>query len=210
MRETIAALKLLKPANPAQQKLFIGAAALLVMLGVALLNLLNNSQSSEEINFNPVPGAVNDNSISDSGEFDSGVIETAKIYVHIVGEVKNPGIYQLAPDARIYDLVFRAGGFTKLADPGSINLARPVKDGEQIFVTDSVGTAPGLTQTGVVNLNSATTAELDALPGIGPTLAQRIVDWRAANGSFIQIDDLRRVSGIGQKLFEQLKSQVGI
>jgi competence protein ComEA len=127
-----------------------------------------------------------------------------------VGEVQNPGVYQLASNSRVLDAIFASGGFTKDADQASINLARLVNDGEQILVlargTQSQSSSGG--QTGLVNLNFADASQLDALPGIGPTLAQRIVDYRKANGGFTSLGDLGKVAGFGPSVLGKLTDLV--
>ncbi len=127
-------------------------------------------------------------------------------YVHIVGEVQKPGIYDLPSDSRVFEVIFAAGGFTDKADQGSINLARAIGDGEQIVVLAKGQVTPVTAQgKNAISLNSATQSQLEELPGVGPTLAARIIDWRLANGGFKKIEDLRNVSGIGNKLFLQIK-----
>jgi competence protein ComEA len=111
------------------------------------------------------------------------------------------------------DAVFAAGGFTKGADQASINLARPLNDGEQILVAslsnESAGSsASASTSSKLVNLNRADASALDSLPGIGPTLAQRIMDYRQANGGFRSINDLGKVAGIGPSLLAKLQNLV--
>ena len=141
------------------------------------------------------------------------VVKLPDFYVHIVGEVVKPGIYDLPSDSRIFDAVFAAGGFTENADQSSINLARAVGDGEQIIVL-AKGVNPqgsSLTQSaGLISLNRASQAELETLPGVGPTLAARIIDWRLANGGFKKIEDLKNVTGIGSKLFAQIKTKAAL
>lgn len=124
------------------------------------------------------------------------------LYVHVVGEVQSPGMYQLPIGARLVDAVFAAGGLTEEADNASVNLARELTDGEQIIVfsTSQEGQAPGSTASGLVSLNRAGDKELEELPGIGPALAGRIVAWREANGGFKTVQDLLKVSGIGESL----------
>lgn len=147
---------------------------------------------------------------------DQPIVKPASIYVHVVGEVIAPGIYELDSGSRLVDVIFAAGGFGKNADQASINLAREVSDGEQVVVF-KVGVAPQLlgavsstTPTGAsqISLNRATQAELEALPGVGPALAGRMIDWRTANGGFKKKEDLLNVSGIGDKLFAGIKNQV--
>ena len=132
------------------------------------------------------------------------------IFVHVVGEVENPGMYQLSLGARLVDAVFAAGGLTKKADHASVNLAREISDGEQIFVmTEGQGGESATSnQSALVSLNRSLEAELETLPGIGPALAARIIAWREANGGFKKVDDLQKVSGIGEKLLAGLKEQV--
>ena len=142
-----------------------------------------------------------------------------KLYIHVVGAIKQPGLYVLKSGARVYDAVIAAGGFSAKADQGSINLARILSDGEQIFVLvggafqDSKatisGSVPGVgSASKLVNLNRDDQTALESLPGVGPTLAGRMVDWRLANGGFKTKEDLLKVSGIGDKLFRGLKDLI--
>ena len=145
---------------------------------------------------------------SPSGEFavnsDGGAteIEQQFVYVHIVGEVKSPGMYQLPSGARLVDAVFAAGGLTEDADNSSVNLARELSDGEQVVVfkvgeaTDTGGQGSG----SLVSINRADSTQLEQLPGIGPALSARIIAWREANGGFKTKKDLLNVSGIGESI----------
>jgi competence protein ComEA len=154
------------------------------------------------------------------------------ILVHVLGAVLRPGLFELPVGARVVDAVSAAGGFSAAADPAGTNLARPLSDGEQVYlpaigetVPGGAGGAGGTGGAGgsgagpgggsglpavKVNLNRATAAELDALPRIGPAMAQRIVDFRSAHGPFAAIEDLRNVTGIGDKTFEALKDLVTV
>jgi len=139
--------------------------------------------------------------------------EPVGIFVHVLGEVASPGLYELAEGDRAVDAVAAAGGFTRKADQAQLNLARFVTDGEQIVVP-RVGAAPaaggGASVPGKVNLNTADAAALETLPRIGPSMAERILAWRETNGRFASIEDLLNVSGVGEKTFEALKSLVTV
>ena len=141
-------------------------------------------------------------------------------WVHVVGSVTEPGLYLVPVGSRVIDAIMSAGGLLETADQCGINLARPLSDGEQLIVPSkpegevtsgcqtvtSGGSSGGAS--GPISLSRADLATLDSLPGIGPTLAQRIIDWRTANGGFTSVDQLADVSGIGDKLFSQLQSLV--
>ncbi len=128
-----------------------------------------------------------------------------KLVVHVAGAVRRPGLYRLAEGKRVADAVARAGGATAPADTAAINLAAPLADGMQVVVPRRVPGAPGKAVGGRVSLSSATAAELDALPGIGPVTAQKILDYRAEHGGFRSVDDLDAIPGIGPARVEQLR-----
>jgi competence protein ComEA len=138
------------------------------------------------------------------------LIQTPTIFVHVVGEVANPGIYSVDAGGRVFDAIFAAGGFTEFADQASVNLAREVSDGEQVLIlTTGQAVAAGSAKSSqLISLNRASQAEFEQLPGVGPTLAGRMLDWRIANGGFKKKEDLMKVSGIGQKLFASMKDLV--
>jgi competence protein ComEA len=137
----------------------------------------------------------------------------AVVLVHVLGAVASPGLYELAEGARAVDAVAAAGGFLETADQSGINLARPVSDGEQLYVP-AVGELPppsaGGGASGKVNLNTADAAALDTLPRVGPATAAQIIEWRESNGRFVVIEDLLKVPGIGEKTFDGLKDFVTI
>jgi competence protein ComEA len=124
------------------------------------------------------------------------------LFVHIVGEVKIPGMYQLPLGARLVDAVFAAGGLTADADNSSVNLARELSDGEQVvvFKVGEEGSEGGSSPGGLVSINRAGDKQLEELPGIGPALAGRIIAWREANGGFKSKNYLLKVSGIGDSI----------
>lgn len=139
---------------------------------------------------------------------------SGELYVHVLGQVAEPGLYVLDTDARVVDALAAAGGTLDDADLQAVNLARPLSDGEQLIVP-VIGAAAedGGTSSagdGLVDLNNADQSELETLPGIGPALAQRIIDWREENGRFLSVDDLLVVSGIGDKVLASLKDLVRV
>lgn len=145
---------------------------------------------------------------SDTG--DSTQVQSPKIYVHVAGSVKAPGIYQLDSGTRVYDAVLAAGGFTDKANQSSVNMARALTDGEQLLISSesSSVTFEGAVTSSLISLNQASSSQLEDLPGVGPALAGRIVDWRTANGGFKAKEDLLNVAGIGDKLFASFKDLV--
>jgi len=141
-----------------------------------------------------------------SGAAVGGAAPGGEVVVHVTGAVKKPGVIRLPAGSRVDDAIDAAGGAKSDKALATVNLARVLVDGEQIVV-GAVQGAPGSggSATGV-NLNQASASDLEALPGIGPVLAQRIVDWRTANGPFRSIDELGEVSGIGDALLAQIRS----
>jgi competence protein ComEA len=138
----------------------------------------------------------------------------AALVVHVVGSVRRPGLYRLREGSRIADAVRRAGGATRRADLSLINLAAPVADGLQVVVprrapaagTDAAGeTGSAQAPSGPVHLNTATLEQLDELPGVGPSTAQKILDFRQEHGAFTSVDELDAVPGIGPARLEQLR-----
>ena len=145
----------------------------------------------------------------------SGASEPAPktIYVHVVGAVKRPGVYTFAQGARAEAAIDAAGGFTKSANTVVVNLAHELVDGEQIYIPtkDEVGSAQGVgggTKSSLVNINTASSEELQALPGIGPAIAGEIISYRQLNGRFDRIEDICNVSGIGDGRFSKIKALI--
>ncbi|MGB9749528.1 MAG: helix-hairpin-helix domain-containing protein [Caldisericia bacterium] len=155
--------------------------------------------------------------------------QSTKIYIHIAGEIKYPGVYEMENGDRVFQLIEKAGGVTENADISSINLSKKLIDGEKVIifakkgsvnsetasnsVTQSNTTSSNSSSTNnsnLININTASQKELEELPGIGPTLAQRIIDYRDKNGYFQTIEDIKKVSGIGDKKFEAIKDLITV
>ncbi|MFC7405956.1 helix-hairpin-helix domain-containing protein [Georgenia alba] len=150
--------------------------------------------------------------------------EAGSVVVHVAGEVREPGVVELPGGSRVADAVEAAGGARQEADLGAVNLARVLVDGEQVYVplvgeaappadAGAAGLDPGGAAGaagGLVNLNTATAAELEELPGIGPALAASILEWRDLNGAFATVEDLDLVSGIGPATMEELRPLVTV
>ena len=142
---------------------------------------------------------------------------TKNILVHVAGKVKRPDVYPLLQGSRVADAIKAAGGAKKGVDLGDINLARVLVDGEQIYVgyvpkvsSGSPSRASKKSYSGIVNINRGTKAEFDSLTGIGPVLASRIISYRNQNGPFMAIEDLLKVSGIGSKTLERIRSRLSL
>ena len=151
----------------------------------------------------------------------------APLEVHVIGAVLRPGVYLFTEGSRVQDAITAAGGLTTDANVEGVNLAAKLEDGQQLNIPGGGGQASTLPQatsafrvlTGVatattsadlININSATAAELETLPGIGPTLAQRIVDYRTQHGPFQIIEAIMNVSGIGPATFDQIQSLITV
>jgi len=175
------------------------AFALALPVFVAAL-LWGRSSGRATARTDPAPGAVTARTSAAAAP-----VAAPRVLVDVVGAVRHPAVYRLAHDARVLDAVRAAGGATRAADIAAVNLAAPIADGEQIVVParsamhpaagTSTGTAGGARAP--LHLNVADATALDALPGVGPATATRIVAWRTAHGPFRRLDDLLDVPGIG-------------
>ena len=182
--------------SQSQKRALLIIGSVLLILSVFIV-ARGNSQSSQAIEVIPI------------------TIAEPEIFVDVTGAVNNPGVYTLTGKSRVIDAIKAAGDSAPGADLSTINLARVLNDEEQIYVDSTVVNSRGVRVSkaiprGPININRATARQLDALDGVGPVIAQRIVDYRKINGSFLSIDDLQKVSGIGAAKFAQIKAKVRI
>ena len=142
-------------------------------------------------------------------------VQAPQIFVDVTGAVNSPGVYTLIASSRVIDAIKAAGGSAAGADLSTINLARVLADGEQIYVDAAIINSKGVRvsspkRSGPININRATVSDFDSLDGIGPVIAARIVDYRKTHGPFITVEDLQKVSGIGAAKFAQIKIKIRV
>ncbi len=169
---------------------------------------------------NPAPAQVSVETATDATPAAAPEAPAARaLVVDVAGAVRRPGLYRLGQGARIADAIARAGGATAHADSDLVNLAAPLADGEQVLVPRraalgtggngaAVAAGQGVSPTAPVSLSSATAEQLDALPGVGPVTAQKIIAYRAEHGPFTSVDELDAIPGIGPARIENLRGLV--
>lgn len=209
-----------------KKKILISVGLILVLICFLVYYLCTNNSEEQEINdFMLLQNEENESENIKENEVQE--TEKKEIAVHIIGEVKKEGIIYLEEGSRLIDVIEKAGGETKEADLSQVNLAYIVQDGEKIYIpnknekineyiTKSNGNTLVKENTlnnekeKKVNINTANLNELDTLPGIGPSIAQRIIDYREENGDFKSIEDLQNVKGIGNAKYEEIKDKVTV
>jgi competence protein ComEA len=198
-----------------QQYLLLGLAAVVVVAASYVYWQQAAARSRPAIIIEPATAGE----LQGDGDAAAAEPEPKVILVHVAGAVEKSGVYSLLEGSRVVDAVNAAGGATAEADLDATNLAQPLIDGQKVWVPkvgEQVGTTPAGEGVGAsgsgekVNINAAGLTELQTLPGIGPSLAKRIIDYRNNSGSFRQIEDITNVSGIGAKRFEQLKDYISV
>ncbi len=191
------------PELPISRRNALVAAAVLLAVLVLADRLLLGAGAAQPAQVLPPPAAM--------------TTVDARLVVDVVGAVRRPGLYHLEQGARVADALSRAGGLTPKADRTLVNLAAPLADGEQVIVPARVtgagaaglsGGSSSAAPAGPVHLNVATIEQLDALPGVGPVTAQKILDYRQKHGAFGSVDELDAISGIGPARLDQLRDLV--
>jgi competence protein ComEA len=192
------------------KNLFIKLALIITFLIIIIYNFFISKNTYEE--FNTIESVV-----ESSNENKVELEEKAKIKVYVAGEVNNPGVFELDKNSRVENAISSAGGLTNLANIKNINLALIVEDGEKIYIpnindndTMEYTSTEESSKTSKININKATINELQNLPGVGSSLAEKIFNYRKENGNFKKIEDLKKVNGIGEKKFEALKEYISL
>ena len=212
-----------------KQKIIIGVIITIIFLLFLIYVYKNLYQEDNDIILlnNETNEIKSENEINDIGKIENEEI----VIVHVIGEVNNPGVVKLKEGSRIIDAINKAGGKTEEADLSKINLAYIVEDGTQIYIprinenlnqisliSDGAGEGVIINDSNEekeeinvkVNINTASKEKLETLPGIGETTAQKIIDYREANGKFKTIEDIKNVSGIGESKYESLKDKITV
>lgn len=205
-----------------QNKKFIGIVGIIALLLIFLICMyvsggideLNNN-SIDDIFVEEESSEVNTKSSNEKQEL---LNEENKIVVEIKGEVKNPNIYYLEEDSIIDDLIVAAGGLRENANTSQINRAEQLQNHQSIYIPSNeeiqnsaeevINEVNNRNDSNLININSASVSELDALPGVGPSKAQAIVTYREENGPFKSIEEIKNVSGIGESSFEKIKDLI--
>jgi competence protein ComEA len=187
--------------------------------------VLRDRPVRESVSTRPVATATTVVATTTPGATTAGSSPTPpSMLVHVAGKVRKPGVVRLPPGSRVIDAVSASGGALNGVDLAALNLARPLTDGEQVLVgvtappgmpgqlppAGSAETSSTCLPATPVNLNTATPAELETLPGVGPVLAQRIVEFRLSQGNFTSIEELRNVTGIGEQKYADLRDRVTV
>ena len=220
-----------------KNKIRISVVVIILLVGLGIYYYLNITNEKEFSIFEEDSNNIILNKEETNEEMLSTTeIDENSIIVHITGEVVNPGIVKLKEGARLIDAIESAGGKTEKADYSKVNLAYILEDGSKIYVpsvddkenqysqgensdlyavssiagssNSSEGQASGTKKNIKVNINTAKQAELEKLPGVGPSMALKIINYRKENGKFASIEDLKKVSGIGDSKFNNLKDFV--
>lgn len=201
-----------------REKLLSGVILILVLV-ISGTFYMSNKNSSEIVLSEDIISA--DEKIIEEQSVEPQKSECTDIVVYICGCVNNPGVYSIGQDMRVNDLVLLAGGFGADADLSSVNLAKKLfdedkvyipKKGEKIEETQAIVQSQSVNtpKSNKININTATLSELDTLPGVGPAYAQNIIDYRNTNGNFKTTDEIKNVSGIGDKRYESIKDLITV
>lgn len=198
---------------------------LIIILGVVIFSIIYYKQETEAFVYENI---LKEESLQESSNIivnEDEISDLNIIKVYVTGEVNVSGVKELQEGARIEDAIIAAGGLTTMADITKVNLAYCLEDGQKLYIPSindqnkeyiASENGSGVIENAeegsenIVNINKASLTELTKLPGVGESLAQRIVNYREENGKFKSIEDLKNVSGIGDKKFESLKEYIKV
>ena len=200
-----------------KKSICIIAGIVLVIICIIVCYIIENNDKSNENTSDEFVGIQQEENNQD-------INQERNIIVHIIGEVRNPGIVEVVEGSRVKDVIEKAGGITELADISKVNLAYVVQDEQKIIIPnleekndnnifqfiDESEEFIESESTSKVNINIATQSELEALTGIGPSMASKIVEYRKQNGKFKAIEDIKNVPGIGDSKFEAIKDEINV
>ncbi len=212
-----------------KKKIISIALVIALIIGFIIYMVINN-QNDNEINFEELVTNQNNEENEQAGkDSENNTQEETKkeIVVHITGEVKKEGVVYLEEGSRVVDAIKKAGGETKEADLSQVNLAYVLQDGQKIYIPNKNEKISAYTSENMgdnieqnntttkkegakVNINTAGVEELDQLPGIGPAIAQRIIDYRNEHGEFKKVEDIQEVKGIGDAKFSEIKDSITV
>lgn len=204
---------------------YVKYAVAAIVVVTALVFFAGNGENSDIISTNDFDNTEFEKELDaaqETAENNINNVVADEIFIDIEGQVKNPGVYKLKSDARMYEAIELAGGLLANADTGAINQAEILYDGEKITIyeigeiendnyqmPETVKTL-GLTTNGLININEADSQSLQEIPGVGPATAEKIIEYRNLNGKFKSIEELTNVKGIGEKTLEKIKDMITV
>jgi competence protein ComEA len=192
----VSSLGRVQDVSPQQLVVYAAAVLAVALIGARYLKSAAGERPASAVQF------------SSGASGPSGRSVSAEVVVYVSGAVRRPGIVRLHEGDRVADAIDAAGGARRGADLGAVNLAARVADGQQVIVPARIRSGAGGGSSGPVSLSSATLEQLDALDGVGPGIAQKILDFRDQHGGFSSVDQLAEVPGIGEKRLESLRAQL--
>ena len=206
-----------------KQKIILIFLGIVAIIGIAYYSYVSSKEENLNVSDTNELQVENQSNEIDEEEAEN---KESKIKVHISGAVKNEGVYELEGDARIIDAIEKAGGTLEIADMKNVNLASKLEDGMKIYIPKqgeevtnnnqeveeniALGNTSKESSKGKININKASKEELDTLPGIGESTAEKIINYRKEHKSFKSIEELKEVKGIGDAKFEEIKDLVDI
>lgn len=197
------------------KKLMVKVIAGVILIAVAFaFYLAKNGASDDDLAVSVIPETGAEPMVQTS---DSAVSEDVLIMVDVAGAVADPSVVELPEGSRVFEAIEKAGGLTSEGDAGALNQAEILSDGQKIYIptkqelkTSSFSFISNANQSGLININTADSAELQNIPGVGPATAEKIINYRNENGKFKSVEEIKNVSGIGDKTFDKMKNKITV